>query len=481
MKLSLLLVLILITASLTIVAGANTNNEINGKYVQYWENGTSIQNFSVKLDGSNIQVINNISLEKSNFNGLTFSNFRIIDNFFTPIMYYGRDSIILSLNNNLEIYYYNYSNINYIRVTENSYFGEIITNGNVVLNQHNITISSSSLLPYSFEYVTAPISYFLSAYSNLENRIENDFGNYTISENGVSDYSLNGINASISIIKSIQSLNTSTNDNEEFEDSLIFLNFPSPSIVGTGTSYGYNITLFDPFSFVLLNKSVLFNASLPFVNSVSIPFITFAYSSYAIEFNDRPIGFARVFGNSYISGNSLVIPATDSFIIQFESIVNSNNSLSLLNNRGNISAEIYTNESPYFVVLSPESLQILDINATSNKIDADMYIYQNSTIEFIIPKGYVISNLVVNGTQFTYGNSTNGFVVVREGNQSIAMINVNSTGNLTLSISLLKSSERHFIPLFLIFLIAAIVLIIGALSLIYYARLKSIRLYEKNN
>ncbi len=475
MKIYILLIAFIILFAIPLTYASPIQNEVNGKYIQYWESGNNLYNFSVRIDGQQVTVFDSLNYT----NPMPLMNhpgkLRVIDNYLTPIIYYGLGTLNISLNENIDYSIENISNTTYVKLSSDNYYGILFSNANLVHNGNALVFSLD--YPFYLLFMTLPISYYMteSSYENISGSI---YSTYSISDSGVSDYSLNGLNSSVEIIKNIGSYISSDSD---IEDSLIFVNSISPMIVGTGFVYGYNISLLSPFNYELINQTKIFNMTLPFNLSFIPSNIIPQHSIYAILYNGEMIGTANVFGYSYLSGNSLLIPDVGStFIIQFKPLNYAGFQGNYVPSSGNISLQIYANESAYFIPLSP-SVLVTSINISNDVITSNIYQYQNSTIEFFIPSGYRINNLSVNGNDLLYGNQTNGFTVTRIGNQSVALINLNQSGEVTLLITLSKLSGEHRVPLFTMFLLSAIILIIAALGLIYYARRKSIEIYEKNN
>ncbi|MGC8655508.1 MAG: hypothetical protein ACP5RG_03385 [Thermoplasmata archaeon] len=476
MKIQIFLIVFILLFTIPLTNASPVQNGINGKYIQYWESGNDIYNFSVKIDGNQMIVFNSLTYGSS-FPMMSYlGKLKIIDNYLTPILYYGNGKLNTSVSDNIDFSIENVSNVTYVKLSNDNYYGVIISNAAVSEYQQNLTFDSNS--PYYFLYMTLPVSYYVANYDN-ENSSTINYSSYTISNDGISNYSLNWMNSSVNVIERIES-NAATSD-QDIKESLIFVNSMSPEIIGTGYVSGYIISLSNPFNFELINQTGMLNTSLQ-LNISNIPSeISLQHSLYAILYDGEIIGTANVFGYSYLDGSNLIIPTEESsFIIQFKPANYSVIQRNYLTGQGNISLEIYANRSGYFIPLSP-AVQVTSLNVSGNLVISNFYQYQNSTIEFFIPSGYRITGLSVNGNNISYGSETNGFTVTRIGNQTVAIININETGEVSMAISLSKLTSENRIPLFTIFLISAIILIIVALGLIYYARRKSIEIYEKNN
>jgi len=476
MKIYIFLILFIVLFTIPLTYASPIQSGINGKYIQYWENGNNIYNFSVKIDGNQVTVFNSITYS-SLFPMMNYSGkLRIIDNYLTPILYYGIGKLSLSISDGIDFTIENISNVTYIKLNNDNYFGIIASSAAVSEYQNNLTFNDN--FPFYFLFMTLPISYYIAQYDNEESPSVN-YSSYNLSLTGVSDYSLNEMNSSVSIIQKIGGYKASSYEN--IGDSLIFVNSMSPEIIGTGYFNGYNISLYSPFNFELINQTKMLNISVPFNLSKLLPETSIQHSLYAILYDGELIGTTNVFGYSYLEGNNLIIPTEgSSFIIQFRPLNYSSIQKDYINSQGNIGLEIYANKSAYFIPLSP-AIQLINVSVTNNSVISNFYAYQNSTIEFFIPAGYRIIGLSVNGNNLSYGSQANGFTIKRTGNQSVAIINVNETGEVSMAITLSKLTVEHRISLFTLFLISAIILIITAVGLIYYARRKSIEIYEKNN
>lgn len=476
------IIVIIIISSLSIATAQPMMDNFNGKYIQYSMSGNDIQNFSVKFEGRFVNVFNSISVTNNLFGIMNISGgLHIIDNYMTPIFYSGYGNVDLSINQSMKVSQENFSSGTEIALNNGSYFGALISNGQIYLEDHNISIQNDG--PFYFFYYTLPVSYMVTQGSYMkevdENEFAGNFSSYYITENGIRNYSLIGNNYSIDIISSISGLNTDDNMGNVI-NSITALDSSSPELVGTGYQGGYNITLSNPFTFKEISQTSLKNISFTGMAGYLIDEIPVLQTVYAISYNNVVIGTVNVFGHSYAENGSLVLPSmVSSFIVRFSSVNYTLPSSGRIANNGNVSLELFANGSSNYISLSPTAV-VKSLKITNGSVECYLYLYQNSSIELFIPQDYRISTIVINGINYTYGNHPDGYNVIEQNGQYVAIININDTGNVSMAIALSKASTQHRIPLFPIFAISAVLLIAAAIGLIFYARRKSLQIYEKN-
>ncbi len=480
------LVILLLSTVYAVGSSPQHSNEYNGTYVQYWTYGHNISNFSAKINGVNELVFR--SINESQAITMIGMNSSIVayDTFMTPISFRGLGTLSFLLARGLEIENDSMFGANEITISNDFFRGMIVTDGTIT--QQGGWIQINDTVPFFALYITLPFSYINVMVNNYVMSGNDYLGNYSEYEEeggNVLNYSLLSENSSVTVFRSL-SFNSSggiMEDNVLAQPILQLHDAQSPSIYGYTGSGTYNISLSEGYTLAESSRSNVTIPSIPNMILSNMTFINFQSETFLIYLDGRNIGLVHVFGSSITEGGSqLLISPYSTFSINFKPVqLSSTGLMANGSNNGTVSAEILLDQSPSFFSYS-YNVSIRSVVFKNGTFSADVYQMGNSTYLIVLPRGFRVLNVTVNGHAFHSGVMNNGYRTVNNTNGSAILLAINQTGNISIALSVITINEFHrIISLFGLFLIVSAALIIAAISLIFYARRKSLKIYEKDN
>jgi len=462
-------------------------------YERYEFSGNEIQNFSVNVDGRSVTVFNQIVIPgkipvNSHNPSLYFGNSSM-----TPFAWTGtgRISMLSAINvSPIGNFVTDLQNFSYLYLYSGNYIGMLISNAQMSENGMNITVSSPDhLQEISVVFLTLPVSTYSvsgSAYSVEGDEYNGSYSSFTSSPSGIANYSIKNQESSVNIFSFIgnrQEIMPSPLSNiSGFAATRNISIFPeddvSPLLFISSIALSVNISLYSEFSFHYSGKTSMWGGS---PNSQGISEMIksiFSEKIYTIMYGNSSIGYVDVFGNASTTGSEMDVNSPLSFVLVRFVPVNDVPDYSVLNHAElvNISAELFVGNGQYFIPFSP-NITSQSIGFSNGSITLVYTQVGENNILITIEGSYNIKSLVIYGTNGSKNSSV--YSVLRGENQTIVYLTVNGNGTQELSLSISPSAPNHRFPLLLIFLGVSIGLIVSAVSLILYARKKSIYSLEK--
>ncbi len=478
------------------LGSASASEDNSQHFFSYQKTPNGISNFTVFINNRSLEVIKyfNISSNLSEFEMPYVGSGKL-----TTIDWQGNGGVTVVPSVSFSrVGNFSYSggllspeNINYVLLYSGSYLGALYSTGKISEQYGSIYISDPSVVnQLAVSFMTSPVSYYASSNSNYTisgNSFVGSYSAFSYSNGVILNYSLLGNGSSVNIFSKlggpiassavlasgISELDVPSNISIYASDGI------APLIYASEFGSSINISLVSGFSLV---PSGHYEFMIPpdrgedGLNS----WLNIAYTerSFRIMSQNGLIGDIEVFGSSAVNSSSLELNSAVSFILikflPLSQMQTGHGPTAVNEIVENASSEIFVEEKPYFIPLSP-NVTSLNLSFQGNTLRFD-FLHNGSGIIMVFFTGsYSISSFSLSGIT----SEGNQYSVQRASNNTFVLFNV--TGNGTESLTMSVVPYVHSIPLTYLGLIsgASLLVIIIAVSSILYSRRKFAKEFEK--